>query len=88
MESANTFHGEQIPNGTQRSPLDTLDKAISTADTSFTLLETLRKPEENREPHASSPIEMKIPESQSSSAEKAGSSTVSLTAPNAFLVMD
>lgn len=77
MQSANMFNDEQIPNGAQRSPLDALDKAISTADTSFTLLETLREPEEIREVHVSSPVEMKIPESQGSSTEKPASSTVS-----------
>lgn len=73
MQSANMFNGEEIPNDTQRLPLDTLDKAISTADSSFALLETLREPEEVREVHVSSPVEMKIPES---SMEKATSSAV------------
>jgi hypothetical protein len=81
MQSANMFSDEQIPNGVQRSPLDALDKAISTADTSFTLLETLREPEEIREVHVSSPVEMKIPESQGSSTEKAASSTVGPITP-------
>jgi hypothetical protein len=71
------INDEQIPNGNgaQRLPLDALDKAISTADTSFASLETLREPEEIREIRVSSPVEMKIPESQGSSAEKAASST-------------
>ena len=70
------LNGGQIPSDAQRSPLDTLDEAISTADSSFALLETLREPEEVREVHvSSSPMEMKIPES---SAEKATSSTVGL----------
>lgn len=85
MQSANMFHEEQIPNGAPRSPLEALDKAIGTADTSFALLETLREPGEIREVHASSPMEMKIPESQGSTAEKTVSSTVSLIAPNDFL---
>jgi len=76
MQSTNMFGDEQIQNGAQRSPLDALDKAIGTADTSFSTLETLREPEEIREVHVSSPVEMKIPESQGSSAEKAASSTV------------
>lgn len=76
MQSANMFHDEQIPNGTPR-PLDALDKAISTADNNFTLLETLSEPEQIREVHVSSPVEMKIPESQSSSTEKTASSMVS-----------
>ena len=76
MQSTNMLNDEQIQNGGQRSPLDALDKAIGTADTSFSLLETLREPEEIREVHVSSPVEMKIPESQGSSAEKAASSTV------------
>jgi len=68
---------EQIPNGAQRSPLDALDEAISKADTSFASLETLREPEEIREIHVtSSPVEMRIPELQGSSTEKAASSTV------------
>jgi len=84
MQSANMFHEEQIPNGTPRPPLETLDKAISTADTSITLLETLSEPEQIREVHVSSPVEMKIPESQSSSTEKTASSMVGLIAPNTF----
>ncbi|KAF9649197.1 hypothetical protein BDM02DRAFT_3186495 [Thelephora ganbajun] len=75
MQSANMFNDEQIPNGVQRSPLDVLDKAISRADTSFSLLETLREPEQIQEIHMQSPVEMKIPESQGSSAEKATPST-------------
>jgi len=71
MRSAELFNGEQMPNGAQ--PLDTLDKAISMADTSFALLETLRGPEEIQEIHVSSPVEMKIPDSQGSSAEKTAS---------------
>lgn len=74
MRSANMFNGEQIQNNAQRLPLDTLDKAITMADSSFALLETLREPEEVREVHVSSPVEMKIPES---SMEKATSSAVS-----------
>ena len=87
MQSANMFNDEQIPNGAQRS-LDALDKAISTADTSFALLETLREPEEIREVHVSSPVEMKIPESQGSSAEKAASSTVRQTVPTDLLLIN
>ena len=88
MQSTNMFNDEQISNGAQRSPLDTLDKAISTADTSFALLETLREPEEIREVHVSSPVEMKIPESQGSSAEKAVSSNVRPIVSTAFLLMN
>ena len=84
MQSANLFHEEQISNGTSRSPLDALDKAISTADTSFALLETLSEPEQIREVHVSSPVEMKIPESQNSSAERAASSMVGLIARMPF----
>jgi len=80
MQSANMFHDEQIPNGIPRPPLDALDKAISTADTGFTLLETLSEPEQIREVHVSSPVEMKIPESQGSSTEKTASSMVGLIA--------
>ena len=89
MQSANMFNDEQLPNGAQRSPSDVLDKAISTADTSFALLETLREPDETREVHASSPVEMKIPESQGSSAEKASSSTtVRSVIPTDLLLMN
>lgn len=76
MQSANMFNDEQIPNGAQRSPLDALDKAISTADTSFASLETLGEPEEIREVHASPPVETKAPESQGSITEKTSASTV------------
>ena len=76
MQSANTFNEEQTSNGAQRSPFDTLDKAINTAGTCLALLETLREPEEIREVHVSSPVEMKIPESQGSTTEKAASSNV------------
>jgi len=81
MQSANMFNGEQMANGTQRTPSDALDKAISTADASFALLETLKEPEVIREIHVPSPVEMKIPESQGSSTEKAASSTVRLNYP-------
>ena len=74
------FNEEQIPNGAQRSPLDALDKAITTADTSYSLLDTLREPEQAQEVHASSPVEMTIPESQGPSTEKAAPSAVSLSA--------
>jgi len=75
MQSADMFNSEQTSNGSQRSPLDTLDEAISTADGSFALLRSLREPEELQEAHASSPVEMKIPESQGSSVDKSASST-------------
>jgi len=88
MQSANMFNDEQIPNGVQRSPLDALDKAISTADASFALLETLREPEEIREVHVPSPVEMKIPESQGSSAEKATSSVVRPIVSTDLLLMN
>jgi hypothetical protein len=88
MQSANMFSDEQIPNGVQRSPLDALDKAIGTADTSSTLLDTLREPEEIREVHVSSPVEMRIPESQGLLAEKAGSSTVRPITPIDILLVE
>lgn len=84
MQSANMFHEEQMPNGALRSPLEALDKAISTADTNFALLDTLREPEEIQEDHASSPVEMRIPESQGSATEKPAPSTVGPIS-NAFL---
>jgi hypothetical protein len=87
MQSANMLHDEQIPNGASRSPLDTLDKAINTADASFALLETLREPEVTKEVHMSPLVEMKIPESQGSSAEKAAASTVSPMTPEHLLVL-
>lgn len=73
------FSEEQIPNGAQRSPLDALDKAITTADTTCTLLDTLRESEQTQEAHVPSPVEMSIPESQSSSTDKPTSSAVSLS---------
>jgi len=81
---------EQIPNGAQRSPLDALDNLISKADASFASLETLREPEEIREIHVtSSPMEMRIPESQGSSTEKTASSTVGPMIPEyLFSVVD
>ena len=88
MQSTNMFNGEQIPNGAQRTPLDALDKAINTADTSFNSLETLREPEVIREIRVSSPMEMKIPESQGSSAEKAASSTVGSTVPTSLFLFN
>jgi len=51
-----------------------------TADTNFTLLETLSEPERIREVHVSSLVEMKIQESQGSSTEKTASSMVGLIA--------
>lgn len=78
MQSANMFGEEQIPNGAQRSPLDALDKAINSADTSCALLDTLSEPEQIQEVHVPSPVEMTIPESQGLSTEKAASSAVSL----------
>lgn len=87
MQSTNMISDEQVQNGVQRSPLDALDKAIGTADTSFSLFQTLGEPEEIREAHVSSPVEMKIPESQGSSAEKAASSTVRPIIPTGPLLV-
>ena len=87
MQSANMLHDEQIPNGAPRSPLDALDKAISTADTSFALLDTLSEPEAMREVHTSPTVEMKVLEPHSSSTEKTISSTVGPIAQNAVLVV-
>lgn len=77
MQSANTFNEEQIPNGVQRSPLEALDKAINTADTGCSLLDTLREPEQLQEIHVPSPVEMTIPESQGPSPDNPTSAVCS-----------
>jgi hypothetical protein len=76
MQSANMFNEEQILNGAQRSPLGALDKAISTADTSCALMDTLGEPEQIQEVQVPSSAETSIQESQGSSTEKVASSTV------------
>lgn len=75
MQSTNMFNEEQIPNSVQRSPLEALDKAINTADTSCVLIDTLKELEQIQEVHVPSSTEMSIPEPQGSSTDKASSST-------------